>query len=116
MSRFAVLLVALGASTASAGTAPPPCSTGSVHRGQLGQVFSCECPDDFPIREVWGTGVYTDDSDLCTAALHGSAVTPSGGLVEYEVVVGEREYFSSNRNGVRTGDWESWQGSIRFVK
>ena len=39
------------------------------------EAFSCSCALTAPEGGVWGTGPYTSDSNVCTAALHAGLLT-----------------------------------------
>lgn len=66
-------------------------------------------------RKVWGTDVYTDDSDLVAMLLHSNkfpvrAPPPrsiAGVAVILRVLPGGTEYKSTTNNGVRSRRWES---------
>lgn len=65
---------------------------------------------------VWGSGVYTDDSSLATAAVHAGLLQPGEqGIVTVEILPGLAAYDSESRNGVTSRDYGSWLGSFRFV-
>ena len=63
---------------------------------------------------VWGSGVYTDDSLLATAAVHAGAIrNGQKGLVKVTILAGQQAYQASTQNGVTTNNWGSWSGSFR---
>ncbi len=65
------------------------------------------------MQSIWGTGIYTDDSSICNAAVHLGLLTYSnGGKVEYQIVPGQSSYASSSANGVTSEDYGSWEGSF----
>ena len=85
-------------------------------RGWNGTVVTFWCPANGEPSSLWGTGVYTDDSSICTAAVHAGLITfEDGGEVTIEIAPGFDEYPGSDRHGVESGDWESWSGSFTFV-
>jgi hypothetical protein len=63
---------------------------------------------------VYGTGVYTDDSSLATAAVH-AGVLPVGkkGMVKVTILKGKDSYRGSTQNGVTSRDWRSFEGSYQ---
>jgi hypothetical protein len=64
---------------------------------------------------IWGTDVYTDDSSLGTAAVHAGVLrVGERKQVRVTILPGQTSYQGSTRNGVTTGDWESWAGSYQF--
>ena len=94
-----------------------PWSTGAVgHRGDIGQRFDYRCPPGGTPAQVWGTRIYTDDSSVCTAAVHAGLITfEQGGSVTIEIRAGRREYPGSVQNHVVSADWGRWDGSYVFV-
>jgi hypothetical protein len=72
-----------------------------------------ECPD--PSGRIWGTDLYTDDSSLCLAAIHGGAIASKGGLLLVTWMPGQSTYIGSLRNGITTTDYGAWTRSF-FVQ
>lgn len=65
---------------------------------------------------VWGSGVYTSDSDVGTAAVHAGVLEDGQtGTVTIERLPGRDSYTGSSSNGVESRDYGSWSGSFRFV-
>ncbi|ALA60480.1 LCCL domain-containing protein [Nitrospira moscoviensis] len=83
--------------------------------GRRERVF---CPADGKLEGAWGTDVYTDDSSICTAAVHAGLLSvKQGGAVTIEMRPDVGQYSGTMRNGVRTGDWmEPWTGAYVFVR
>lgn len=81
-------------------------------RGQNGQQVKVVCPAGGSISSrLWGTDTYTDDSSICTAAVHAGLITTArGGTVTIEIKSGTREYQASTRNGVTSKDYGSFSG------
>lgn len=73
-----------------------------------------ECPADCPADAVWGTGIYTSDSNLCTAAVHDGVMTTNGGTVTVHYVGGQTEYVGSDQNGITTNSWTAYDSSFEF--
>lgn len=85
------------------------------YRGEDGKRVAFLCPPDGEIGTVWGTDTYTDDSSVCTAAVHAGIINPvEGGRVVIEIAPGEEEYQGSEANGVESQDYGSWDGSFTF--
>ena len=77
--------------------------------------YACTCaPDDFD-GSLWGSGIYTSDSNLCTAARHAGAVGPGGGDILAVARPGQERYPSTTQNGITSSDWGSYSSSIEFV-
>jgi len=86
-------------------------------RGKDGQRFSFRCPGGGALSSrLWGTDVYTDDSSICTAAVHAGLITVArGGTVAIEIRPGQGSYRGTSRNGVNSSDYGAWRGSFVFV-
>jgi hypothetical protein len=66
---------------------------------------------------VWGTDVYTSDSDLSTAAVHAGVLKPrEAGVVKATILEGRSSYSGSDRNGVTSGNWQEWNASYRLER
>lgn len=64
---------------------------------------------------VWGTDVYTSDSDLSTAAVHAGLVQPGQtALVRATILPGRSDYGSTTRNGVTSRSYSAWGRSYRL--
>jgi hypothetical protein len=91
-------------------------ATASSLRGRNGQRFSFSCPAGGDFGSVWGTDTYSDDSSVCTAAVHAGIITQAnGGTVVIEIRAGQNSYAGSSRNGVDSQSYDSWDGSFVFV-
>ena len=77
-------------------------------------VWTCVCPADAPLGSVWGSGPYTADSNICTAARHAGVLGPEGGEVTVRRTAGQQSYTGSTANGVTTSDWGSYGASLLF--
>jgi hypothetical protein len=90
--------------------------TATRFRTFLGARFAYGCPAKGKPGSVWGTGVYTDDSSVCTAAVHAGRFTiAKGGSVTIEMQPGQDSYTGSKRNGITSADWKTWGGSFVVV-
>lgn len=60
-------------------------------------------------RKVWGTEIYTDDSDLAAVLVHSAANLPPSGDLEVVIRVMPRllKYKSSMNNGIKSRGWFS---------
>ncbi|TVQ37598.1 MAG: hypothetical protein EA384_11605 [Spirochaetaceae bacterium] len=69
---------------------------------------------DNPI--VWGTDIYSDDSEIGGAAVHAGALTLAGGTVTLRILPGQDFYEGSTRNGITTTEWDTfWYRSYEFL-
>jgi hypothetical protein len=90
-------------------------TTAAPQRGKNGRQFTYACPPGGAPKRVWGTDVYTDDSSICTAAVHSGRITPStGGTVTIEVKPGQPSYVGTGRNGILSESYGAWTGSFIF--
>jgi hypothetical protein len=66
---------------------------------------------------VWGTKVYTSDSNLAAAAVH-AGILKAGqtGVVQVKVVAPPASYTGSTRNGVASAPYGAWPGAYEFVR
>ena len=87
-------------------------------RGKNGQRYVLQCPAGGTISgRIWGTDLYTDDSSICTAAVHAGLITAaSGGVVTIEIRPGAGAYNATARNGVASRAYGGWAGSFIFLK
>ncbi len=92
-------------------------TSASNHRTRLDREFTFICPQNVALGNVWGTGLYTDDSSICTAAIHSGIISKKrGGRVTIVIRPGSNNYRGTSRNGVRTGDYGAYDGSFSFVR
>ena len=76
--------------------------------------LSCACPPTV-VGSVWGTDLYTLDSNICAAAVHSGALTSGeGGQVTVNRVGGCAKYPGSEKNGITSSDWSAYEFSFTF--
>lgn len=64
---------------------------------------------------VWGTRVYTDDSDLSTAAVHAGILdVGESAIVPVTILPAQDSYSGTFSNGVTSANYGSWGGSYSF--
>ncbi|MGV3621948.1 MAG: LCCL domain-containing protein [Archangium sp.] len=73
------------------------------------------CPTGGDDEGIWGTDLYTDDSSICTAAVHVGVITFDGGVVTFEIRPGELVYAGTTRNGVTSSSYGMWPRSFAIV-
>ena len=84
-------------------------------RDDVGDEFTYDCPADGTEHTIWGTNTYTDDSSICTAAVHMGLITfDDGGEVTIVIEDGLDEYIGSESNDVTSNSYGSWGGSFSF--
>ena len=90
-------------------------TTAQPLRSQSGAYFTFSCPAGGAPASIWGTDAYTDDSSLCTAAVHAGLVTLiGGGSVTIEIIPGLPAYAGTARNGITSQPFAAWTASFRF--
>jgi hypothetical protein len=83
--------------------------------GKDGETFTLACSPGGTEHSVWGSDIYTADSSICTAAVHSGLITyQQGGAVTIELRPGRTIYGCSERNGVTTSPYGSYQNSFVF--
>lgn len=88
----------------------------TAFRGQNGAQKTFDCPKYGTVGGVWGTDVYTDDSSVCTAAVHAGLITlAKGGVVTIQMLDGQASYRASTRNSIKTNSYQAWGGSFLIV-
>lgn len=126
---FAVLLLFLSACDAASddddtGSIPFPelsaraiawAETAGDHREAIGQKFAYTCPGNGTLHPIWGVDEYTDDSSICTAAVHAGKISlKSGGRVVIEMRPGRSSYSGSTRHGITSEGYGEWGGGFIF--
>ena len=64
---------------------------------------------------VWGTGPFTADSSICTAAVFAGIIDTGGGEVSFEFSEGLDSYPAGEANGVTTREYGSYGSSFDFT-
>ncbi|WP_179145204.1 LCCL domain-containing protein [Rhizobium sp. RU36D] len=114
---------AMPVTTAPAPSAAPQPATATV--GQCPENFvawrgetaplTCHCPPvDTNSSAVWGMDVYTEDSNLCLAAVHAGFLVADGGLVTAVPLPGRPAYAGVTRNGISSSNNGAMEGSFSF--
>lgn len=118
MSKFPSFLFALismplfAASAALAQEAAlPTCS--SFPNGA--ESYACSCESGFVGSSIWGTNVYSTDSNICAAAQHAGAITQAGGAVQAVAAGPQAAFTASTQNGVTSNEWGAFERSFIFV-
>jgi hypothetical protein len=86
-------------------------------RGQRGRAFTMFCPPGGAPGTIWGAGEYTDDSSVCTAAVHSLETFDfaRGGTIFVSMTEGRDFYPSESRRGVVSNNWEKYESSFFIV-
>ncbi len=84
--------------------------------GEEGQQYTFQCPADGAAESIYGSDIYTDDSSICTAAVHAGKISlSSGGTVTIEFRRGRPAYGSTTRHGITSRTFGSWSRSFVIV-
>jgi hypothetical protein len=108
-----------GAGTISTATPIKWDSTAVDYRDQFGKYFTFICPPNGNLTAIWGTDTYTQDSSICTAAVHAGKITRrSGGKVTIRIARPIPEYAATLRNQgtddeVQSRHWDNPVGSYQ---
>ena len=88
------------------------------YRGQNGKVYTFKVTGSTSGR-IWGgeNNIYTDDSDLATAAVHAGLVKAGQtGTIKVKILPGQSSYSSIERNGVTSYKNNGYGGSYQLSK
>lgn len=97
------------------GTGDPWLEDAQSFRGQDGTEQTIDCPGGGTADRIWGTGIYTDDSSICTAAVQSGLITfAEGGEVTILIGSGQESFDGGIANGVESEDYGPWEGSFTF--
>lgn len=84
------------------------------YQGKHGTVINLIVTGDME-GDVWGTDIYTDDSDISAAAVHaGILKVGETKTISITILPGQESYGGTLRNGIRSGDYGQWDGSFKF--
>ena len=90
-------------------------TSGRTLNGTTGDTRVVSCPPDGSQQAVWGNGIYTGDSSLCTAAVHAGLITlERGGTVTVEQQGRQSVFGASERNGVTSIPFGPFGNSFLF--
>lgn len=107
-------------SSASLQASAPPVDAASLDAcatpPEPGDAALCRCDPGAQAGSVWGTGPFTADSDICTAARFAGAVGEEGGAVRLIGLPGREAYEGGNAHGVKTSSWGSYRASFDVEK
>ena len=83
------------------------CDTiGSQIEGRSGYVMKVRCPSGCSLSPpLYGTGLYTDDSNVCKAARHAGVIENEGGVFFLTIKPAADIYRGSEKNEIRSATW-----------
>jgi type II secretory pathway pseudopilin PulG len=87
------------------------------YRGNIDTVYTFSVTGNASASgTVWGTDIYTDDSNISKAVVHaGILANGETGVVNIRVLAGLSSYAGTTRNGVTTVNYGNWPGSYEFI-
>lgn len=80
--------------------------------GEPGRTYLVNCPSNCTSSTIWGAGVYSDDSAVCTAAIHAGVLSTAGGRTVVTIAPGQASYPATTSNGVTSSSWGNWGRSF----
>lgn len=85
------------------------------YRGKVGKILQFKITGS-TTESIWGDGIYTDDSDLDTAAVQAGLVKDGDdATVAVKILPGQGKYIGKSRNGVDSQAYGKFDGSYQFV-
>jgi hypothetical protein len=85
-------------------------------RGRTGASFVVQVVGS-PTGPLWGTGTYTDDSSIATAAVHAGLLEPGElGFLRVTIAAGRESFTASESHGVKSQPFGPWEGSFRVER
>lgn len=93
-----------------------PATFQSIPGGEPSGAYSCTCLDTPATGSVWGSGIYTRDSAICSAARHAGVLPSGSGRVTLWPAKGCSAYVASEAHGVSSRAWGPYaSGSFVFA-
>ena len=90
--------------------------TAEMVGNEIGRQYSLYLPPGGEAGSVWGSGIYTDDSLVGSAAVHSNLISfETGGEVHFVITEGRKLYAGTTRNGVSSASYGPWPKSFMFV-
>ena len=86
------------------------------YASNIGQRYTFNFPPQGFTSMIWGTGIYTTDCSIGSAAVHAGLITKeAGGTVTIEIRPGQTSYEGSVYNGVTSFNWGTFGSSFIFI-
>jgi hypothetical protein len=91
-------------------------TTASDYESDIGITVQFDCPPRGIPQDIWGDGVYTGDSSVCTAGVHDGRITlKKGGRLIVEIREGAPSYPATRRNGITSQEFDEYRYSFEFL-
>lgn len=85
----------------------------------VGKQYRFECqaaPQGLIHAPIWGSGVYTPNSGICSTAVHSGMISPkAGGKITVKLIEGQEFYTGSQKNNVFSQDHRDTELSYIFI-
>ena len=86
-----------------------------AYRGNINQTYTFAITGSTS-GSLWGTTIYTDDSNLAVAAVHsGNIANGQTSTITVTVLAGQSSYTSTTQNGITSSSYGSWSGSYTIT-
>lgn len=73
---------------------------------EQGNTYACMCPSSPPAATIYGTAVYSNDSNICAAAIHAGALREGvSGQVVLQVVSSPPVFRGKTQSGIKSEAW-----------
>ena len=73
---------------------------------EQGNTYACMCPSSSPAATIYGTAVYSDDSNICVAAVHAGVLREGvNGQVVLQVVSSPPVFRGKTQSGIKSEAW-----------
>lgn len=90
--------------------------TANRYRDRVGEDIPVFCPPDGVANRIWGSDVYSDQSSICTAAVHAGLITlDEGGAIAIRALPGQESYEGTDQNDLSSSRFGQWPGSFTFT-
>jgi hypothetical protein len=85
-------------------------TTAEEHNNHIGKTAAYKCPVKGDPHTVYGSGPFTSDSSVCTAAVHAGYITlADGGWVTIQMQPGVDSYEGTSQQGITTKGWGAYE-------
>ena len=67
--------------------------------------------------DIWGTDIYTNDSNLCLSAVHAGMIEMNkGGIISYRIKGPQLSFNGSSANNITSQSYGEWEQSFSFIE
>jgi len=95
---------------------PDPGSLGT-YGNQIGKRFAFTVTGSTMNGALWGTNVYTLDSNLAMAAVHTGVLKPGQtGVVVVQIIASPNNFTGTFQNGIQSHNYAQYPGAYQVIK